>query len=267
MNADFYRLWRTKSFYICTAVSAVMAIFNVIIIQAARSILNSTKSTDVSVKASQTAFDEITRSGGIGRLVECMSGNLIPLLIAIVISLFVCIEFSSGAIKNAHGFNRSEIYFSTLLTAAISALIMTLVYMLASFAAGSIAWGIGQTDSNTVPTMLKVLGTEFLVVIACVSFFVMAAMIIRNSGGTIAVNLGSIIIIPLILQIIGILINIVAKYSDIVLDKYWVVSAGTAIATLKPAGNDIITALIVAGCYIVITTLLGVYTFQKRDIK
>lgn len=267
MHADFYRLWRTKSFFICTAVAAVIAILRVVIIQSSYNILKGVPSTQAGVKESMDLYSQMMKAGGIGQLATCMSGNLIPLLIAIVVSLFVCIEFTSGAIKNAHGFNRSEIYFSTLLTAAVSGLIMMLVYMLLSFSVGSIAWGVGTTDADTAVTLLKIIGIQALLILACTSLFVMVAMLMRNGGGTIAINLGSFIVVPLILGIIDALFNNAAHEKVVNLSQYWVANSGSLAATLRLKNDDIITCLIVAGCYIVIPSAIGAFTFEKRDIK
>jgi ABC-2 type transport system permease protein len=263
LHADFYRLWKTKSYYICLAVAAAIAIFGAVMTQVSINIMKAATKTEPSMQQGVDKLVENTKTGGFGYLGTCMGDNTIPLLVAIVVSLFVCMYFSSGAIKNAHGFHRSEIYGSVLITSAVSALIMMVVYMLFSFAAASVLWGVGKVDTDIVLGLLKMIGTVSLLLIGCVSLFVMVAMLIRNSGGTIAINIGSFIVVPLLLGIIN---NLLIK-SDVVLVKYWIVNAGAYVAQLKPINDDIIRSLIVAGCYIVVTTAIGLFTFQKRDIK
>jgi len=263
LRADFYRLWKTKSYYICIAVAAAIAIFGAVMTQVSINMMKAAAKTEPSMQQSVDALTATTKQGGIGYLGTCMNGNFIPLLIAIVVSLFVCMYFSSGAIKNAHGFSRSEIYGSTLIVCSVSALIMMVAYMLFSFAAASVLWGVGKVDTDIVLGLLKMIGTESLLMIGCVSLFVMVAMLIRNSGGTIAINIGSFIVVPILLGIInGLLLK-----SDVVLSKYWIANAGNFVAQLNPANDDIIRSLIIAGCYIVASTAIGLFTFQKRDIK
>lgn len=263
LRADFYRLWKTKSYYVCAAVAAALAIFGAVMTQVSINIMKAAVKTEPELQQSVDKMVENTKIGGIGYMSTCMSDNLVPLLIAIVVSLFVCLYFSSGAIKNTHGFGRSEIYGSIFITCSVSALIMMAVYMLFSFAAASVLWGVGKVDTSTVLDFLKILGTVSLLMIGCVSLFLMVAVLIRSNGGTIAINIGSFIVIPLLLNII----NSLLIKSDVILPKYWIVNAGAYVAQLKPVNDDIIRSLIVAGCYIVATTAIGLFTFQKRDIK
>lgn len=263
LRADFYRLWKTKSYYVCLAVAAAIAIFGAVMTQVSINVMKAAAKTEPSMQQSIDKLVENTKTGGLGYLGTSMSDSTIPLLIAIVVSLFVCMYFSSGAIKNAHGFRRSEIYSSVLITSAVSALILMVVYMLFAFVAATVLWGVGKADTDIILGLLKMIGTVSLLLIGCVSLFVMVATLLRNSGGTIAINLGSFIVVPILLNVIN---NLLIK-SDIVLVKYWIVSASGYVAQLKPLNDDIIRSLIVAGCYIVVSCAVGYFAFEKRDIK
>lgn len=260
IRANFYRLWRMKSFYICTAVVAGLTILGVIITQVQYNAYNS--STEPTLKIMAENEHSIMKAGGVGYLGTCMGDITVLMMLAIIVSIFICVDFNTGAIKNTHGFSRNEIYFSTLITSAAASLIMMLAYMLISFVSASIAWGVGKVDSHIIASLFKMIGMESLLIIGIAALFVMVAMVMRNSGGTIAVNMSSLIAVPIILSLVNRLFS-----SDVVLTKYWLGTSIMNMATLKPANDDIIRCLIVAGCYIVISTLIGVVTFQKRDIK
>ncbi len=262
LRAQFYRLWRMKSFYVCVAVGAAFAVLGIIIMQAEMGMYKSMVTTQPQLQLTIDNISASIKEGGVGRLAACMGGNLIPILIGIVISLFICMDISSGAIKNAHGFRRSEFYFATLIVTCVLSVIMTLIYMLSSFVAGSIAWGTGTINKDVILNILKLVGIQNLLIVGCASLFVMVAFLIRNSGGTIAVNLGSLIIVSLILTLISPLFE-----KDFLIDQYWIGDAISFVAKLNITNDDIIRSLIVAGCYIVIPTVIGLFTFQKRDIK
>lgn len=262
LKAQFYRLWRMKSFYVCLAVAAAFSVLSVVIVQAEMNMYKSMASTEPALQKTADSLSLITKEGGVGRVTGCMEGILIPILIGILISLFICIDFSSGAIKNEHGFHRSEIYVSTLIVTSVLSVIMTLFYMLTSFAAGSIAWGVGTVNKDVILDILKVVGIQNLLIIGCTALFVMVAYLIRNSGGTIAVNLGSQVVVSLILTLISPLLE-----KHFLINQYWICDALGYVAKSNLPNDDIIRSLIVAGCYIVATTAIGLFTFQKRDIK
>lgn len=103
LRANFARLWKTKSFWVCMIISAVLGLSNFL--------------TSYSVNT-----DCVKTLGA-----ELMSyGSNILLFISIFAALFLGTDYSGGTIRNklVIGHTRSEIYFSNLITTAAGGLML-----------------------------------------------------------------------------------------------------------------------------------------------
>ena len=127
---------------------------------------------------------------GSNQLLSTFAGDC-KIFIAIVVSIFAASEFGFGTIKNiaSRGFSRISIYFSKLIVSCFIALMIQLVYSIAYTSTATILWGFGEVSASYWPETLKIVGLEFLLTFAYTAVFVMVAMLIRQSGGAIAINL------------------------------------------------------------------------------
>ena len=191
------------------------------------------------------------------------------IFIAIVVSIFAASEFGFGTIKNiaSRGFSRIGIYFSKLIGACVIALVIQLVYSVAYTGTAAIMWGFGEVSASFWPETLKIIGLEILLTLAYTSVFVMVSMLIRQSGAAIAINLCiTMQFINLFVQLaqagLHKIFNVEVALSDYLLS--------TNAANLVSGGvtSEMMTrSLLVGIVYFVVFALLGLWSFQKRDIK
>ena len=209
LRADFYKLFRAKSFYICGFIAAALSILGVVL-------LNSSINTELGIDASLLGYD------GLYALVTGVSQA--TLFITIMNSIFVPSEFAQGTMKNiaSRGFSRWSIYLSKLTIAIFISVVYILLCSVCSFALGSIMWGTGEIDRAVFLDISRMLGLFLLAEIATQSIFVMFGFIIRHTGGTSFTNLGITILAPtLVLPIINFGLSEWCKLENFDISNYW----------------------------------------------
>ena len=174
---------------------------------------------------------------GSNQLLSTFAGDC-KIFIAIVVSIFAASEFGFGTIKNtaSRGFSRISIYFSKLIVSCFIALMIQLVY-------------------------------SILLTFAYTAVFVMVAMLIRQSGGAIAINL------CITMQFIYLFVSLaqMALHEffnlEVALSDY-LLSTNAAYLVNGQVTNEMMTRSLAVGIiYFIAFTVLGLWSFQKRDIK
>ncbi len=257
LKSDFYKLFRMKSFYICAAITAVLASLGVIL-------LNSAIIAELGIDASLLGYD------GIYALIVGVNNSFVNLFIAILISMFISSEFSYGTMKNiaSRGVSRANIYLSKIIVGVFVTVVYTLFCALVSFAIGSIMWGTGEFTKDVYFDLARMLGLFLLAEVAMQCIFTMIGFFIRQTGGTVATNLAIIIAFPaLIIPFINFAVHEWLKVENFELAKYWPANYLSRYLSLDILRDDIITGTIVCASFIIASLAIGIFFFYKRDIK
>ncbi len=253
LNSDLYKLLRRKSFYICGLIVGALGVIGVLL-------LNNMINSDFGIDAQTLGFN------GIQSMSSAMSE--ITLLITIFMSIFIPSEFTFGTIKNiaSKGRSRAEIYLSKLIMGIFVTITYTLFAAIVGFTAGSIMWGTGEFTNEVTLNILRMIGLFILAEIALQSIYTMVGFLVRHTGGAVAINLGIIIAFPVLTSFIDFALNHWFKI-EFEASKYWVSTYTNSFLNLEIAHDVINTGIWVSLAYLVISTFIGIITFQKRDIK
>jgi ABC-2 type transport system permease protein len=201
---------------------------------------------------------------GITNGLSLFNGGNTMLFMAIIISLFVASEYSHGTMKNlvSKGFSKHHIYFSKIITMVTASYILLLLMFLSGTVSGAIVAGqLGAINGN----VFMLLGVQFLLHTAVVSFIVLISNVARNSGGAVAVNVAlSMLPVGLLLyQALEMLFRNKIRFTEF--------SLAYNISIFSPhisiAGSDILRAVIVSVVVFAVTTALGITAFRKMDVK
>lgn len=165
LRANFARLWKTRSFWVCMIISAGLGLANFL--------------TSYSVNT------ECVKNFG----AELMSdGSNILLFISIFAALFLGTDYSNGTIRNklVIGHTRSEIYFSNLITTAAGGLMLLAAAWLVVFVTG-LCLG-GEMGMPAEELMLKML-ICISAVIAVSAIFTLLGMLIPSKSSIVTITL------------------------------------------------------------------------------
>ncbi len=255
IRSDFYKLFRTKAFYICGVLAAIFScLFGVVII-------NYTISQFGGISAKSLGYDGV----------YALTAGIIwaNLLVTIMISMFIPNEFSYGTIKNiaSKGVSRASIYLSKIVIAVSVSAIYILTCAVVSFTTGSIMWGTGELTREVYLDIFRMLGLFLLVESTMQCIYVMMGFFIRQTGGTVAANLAIFIAMPDLIHLINFGIYSLLKVEDFDISKYWPSTYLSKYTSLDILQEDINVGMIVCAAYIVVSILVGIFFFYKRDVK
>lgn len=252
LKSDFYKLFCRKAFYICGLISGLVGVLLVVLIN------------NEFPYAKELGYNGINSTYiGLGQ---------VTLLATIFLSMFVSSEFSYGTIKNmcSRGISRAGIYLSKIIIGIFTSITYILFTAFCGFVSGSLMWGVGELKSEDFWSILRLFGL-FILAEACLqSIFIMIGFLIRHSGGTVSANLGiyvtaNILIFPILDYGIKSLKWFELKEST---SQYWVGSyVQTFMSSLELDQAVINRGIIVCLVYFVISLIIGITTFYRRDVR
>lgn len=252
LRSDFYRLFRSKSYYICMAVAFALSILEIVIVY----MMNKTSGNNVST----TAFN------GFAFGMSAFTGGNIPMLLGITTAIYVAADFAHGTMKNvvSKGFSKIHIYLSKLITMIVASFLFLFATMLvATISATIISGKLGEFTGEYVWQVFKILGIELLLYAALTSILLLVSMVVKNLGGVIAINMIYILIFD---QLFFSLLQLIAK-DKILFTKYSLLNNITFYAGEVIEGSDYLRSALVALVILVITIALGLFVFKKSDVK
>lgn len=277
IRSDFYKLKKARYFWVCLAITVILAVGSVFLLDFTYRMMGSQMESQVtqqqetldesgvsvSVEGVATSYDDLSVSS---QMVTFFAGNT-TLILAVLISLFVGSEFNHGTIKNiASGqYSRAAIYGSKLITSMAAGILLTLIYVLFSSVTAAILWGFGEVSSGYWPETLGSAGLELLLLCAFISIFVMFGIIIRQNGGALAANICFLEFVSLAAMLGEMLIKKLSG-KTVTLSTYLIDANMNALL----GGLDrtvVIRSLCVGIIFFLAALLIGVTNFQKRDIK
>ncbi len=271
LDAEFYKLRKSKSFYISilTITGFILLMYSILFaIQNVNVTHSQPDSPGITVSAGKTPAgtesvspEKITIMEILGQV---FSGNLVSSVLAIYVSVFIIYEYSSGMIRNiaGKGHPRPLIFLSRLTAAVVSSLVITCAGIVAAIAFGILFIGTDALNGIFWPDLWTFTGLQLLLTAALGAIYALVSEICRNIAAGIAFSIGTAIIPTLILT--G--ADLLCKDSGFTPSLFWPVSRSyTCPLTGFTTGYMINTAL-VAGFWLILTAVAGCWHFSHKDI-
>lgn len=252
LRADFYKLIRRKSFYICALLGMILSGLSIWTLNLS---FNGMPASLFGYNASTALSYGIT------------AGSLFCL---IFVSMFVSGEFSFGTMKNiiSSGQSRINIYLSKMIMTLMVVTIYTILCGIVAFIVGGILWGYEGISRDDYLNILRMIGLVISVEFAMNSLYLMVGFLVRGTGGTISINvLMGMIFRDFVLPLLNAGIYKLFENSDFDATKYWPNTYMSSFLSLSVESKDIIMGLTVCLAAILISSAIGIFTFVKRDIK
>ncbi|MDR3052776.1 MAG: ABC transporter permease [Coriobacteriales bacterium] len=253
IRSEFYKLAKARSFFICLALCAALAVFLGFAIQ-----------MGVAARGSSDGAAILSDISALVLLEQTLGQPFLPTLFAIFVSLFVSSEFHNGTMKNcvSKGFNRIQIYLAKLLVCGLAVLAMYAAHVIAAFIVGSVLWGFDPYGLATVSNVATLLLSEGLLFLAYAALFVLVSLWLRSVGASIAVNICASYLFPTLLMAANYIVGDTVTLSD-----YWISGNISALATLSPEPGAVVQGIVVGLAYLIGSTVLGSLLFRRQDIR
>ncbi|MDF2944896.1 MAG: putative rane protein [Herbinix sp.] len=261
LQSDFYRLFKSKAFYICTAVAAFLVSLSIFILDWSLSVASNINTTE-------TVNMTFPYKDGISYGINAFSSGDVHLFIAIFTAIFITAEFAHGTMKNvvSKGFSKVQIYLSKVITMTAASFIMIFTMFIIGTISATIVTGVFSESSGTlIAQMFQIAGIELFLHTALTAVFVMIAMTVRNSGGVIAINIvGVMSLSSLIYVALSYLFHNKINFSDYSL-MYNIQLFNNM--NLTVTGLDYLRSILVGAAFLAAFTIGGIFLFKKSDVK
>lgn len=267
LRAEFYKLSKSKAFYVCLLLAICISIISVIIVPKNEAFITTANANVPQIRSAMIGWmlpKDAKKLKGLWFMSRCLgTGDILPIILAIMISIFITKEFQSRAINNivSKGFSKNKVYFSKLISVSISAIFILMVYMTVAASLASVWLGFGKFNIYIFSEITRMLLLQILLHVSIASIFTMIAMIVRKSGPAIAINICVVILISLFYQLIMIFLN-----NNINIGQYWISYNVLVLESLEPEGRAVIRGIMVALVFFTLSTMIGCINFNKRDI-
>lgn len=260
LKFEFRKLFQMKTLYIFSGILVAFLVFTV----------GTYKMMDVLMQETgimaETGMDismfGLSSFSGKDFLVSALYNSEITIALAVVISLLLCTDYSSGTIKNivAKGYSRAEIFFSKFLAAITVTVIFTVICWISGFILGTAFWK-NPGDGWEISIFYNLFAQLILMIVYC-SMFCLLASLIKKTGGVITLSIVIPIAMDLIIQIIDLFIN----SENFSLGDYWFQSYITKLSNTAVSTDTITYGLIAAVLYIAVFTGLNILVTRKSEV-
>lgn len=165
LSAGFFRVFKKKTFYICSAIMAANALLCVI------------------DNVNQDSHFYLTLDDHFFEYVQ-----IIPILISVFCAMFIGTEYSNGTMRNkiAAGHKRSAIYLSNLIVSAASGLLMCAAYFVLYLAAGIPLLGLLQGDIGRI---MALVGCSLAMLLAATGIFTLISLTVRSKSASAVISI------------------------------------------------------------------------------
>ena len=198
-----------------------------------------------------------------------INGSMISMLVAIFCLIFFNSELKTGYIKNLAGqfTRRRYLIFSKLIVAFLFTL-FAFAFSLSAMILGSKIF-LGYIITGGMASLIKVVLTQFILQLSVCTLVLFLVHWFRNTAGSIVASMciitgfGNLFVMLISKLLTG---NDIIKDKDFSLSKY-ILTGNISTIGQSSSSKDMLTAVIVAGVFLVISVVGSVIALEKRDIK
>jgi len=255
IRAEFYRILRSRSFWVTFMVFLALI--------AAIGLSGLAGSIGVATSETIATAESIVKSGSSFQLASLQSGDTLLYFFLALITSIIAYDFTGQTAKNVllRGTSRTSYYLSKLIVVSIICLAYVLVYSTLPFIIGTLMYGAG-VEFETYDYG-RIILAQLPIYLAIISLGVLLAMTVKRTGPIVAIYMASFMVPSLIITFLTQVDERFVKLFDYLLDI-----ALRKVAFLTPITNDHLLFSYALGiCAIIGTTALGIYLFQKSEIK
>ena len=248
LKFEFHKLFRQKSFYICTAIMFAFSFLAALILE----FLVSNSPVDMSELIIKPA------SCWANLLTTIDNSNFI-LISSIFIAIFVCEDFSSGTIKNiyARGFSKTQVFISKLIVVVVAALIMFGLNLLFSLLVGLIFYGANSFDVKCIWILLS----QIPLVLANTTLAFAISIVSKKIGPAIAISILGVMIISLLFT----MVDAVLAIENFNISELWIEGMMTKLGSTAATTGEILSTLACNIAYIILFIIISFNINKKQE--
>lgn len=275
LNAEFYKLRKSKGIYIGILAAAALVLLlygSLVMIDKINQgeLENGTGGVVVSqvggsVEDGAAPESMLKEIGVVGVLQQMFGGHFVGIITAVLVSIFVIREFSSGMIKNlvGKGYPRASIFLAKM----VSTVVLTLVFEVAVAAVGVFLGmpflGWEEFSATAWEDVAVYVGLQLLFGVVIAAIFMLAGELTRNLAAGISVSIGVLLFSTTLTAGLDLVFHGLERKPS----EYWVLDLLSACPITDFPSEFIVQSVLVSAVWFVIALALGMLHFQKADVK
>jgi ABC-type transport system involved in multi-copper enzyme maturation permease subunit len=260
IKAEWYKLWRSRLFYVLLIVIACVAAFYTGVVKFL--------DTNPLAQGEAVAVGDVFAFPAAGQSGVFLLGELsvmISICLAAFVGLFIASEFNNGTIHHALalGKSRAEVFFSKLFSAGVVTTTFLLAACIISTAGLTLLFDFGTLSfGEYLKQLFAVLSLQLLLHVTYSILFCLIAFLNRSTGHTILISIGYVLTSSVLLSILGSFdtFGAIAK----ILPQYYATALGNFSDSIIPLA---VGAIAVSVVYSVAAIWVGNRLFKKVDVK
>lgn len=254
LSFEMHKLFRTKSFYIWTAVSIALSLIYLLI----------TYGT-MQPRLSLSKLEDMMYHGetGIISVIGMFAKSPMVLCLLIFVCGFVCTDFENNILKNvvSKGFKRTTIFTAKYITCIFAAFVMIVLNTVCIFGVSTMLFGsAGRFYILFVPQLILLIVGIFA--FAGIGF--MFCAVFKKIAPAIVLSILALLGLPIGLNVLDDVIFKKPEWLDF--SAFWLGGAESNLADVNITVNDLLAAAVFIVVYLVITYVVSMAAVRKMEV-
>ncbi len=253
LSFEMHKLFRTKSFYIWTAVSVALSLIYLLISYGIVQALSSVPEM-AALYPGETGIISVMGMFAKSPMVMCL---------LLFVCGFVCTDFENNILKNvvSKGFKRTTIFTAKYITCIFAALVMTVINAVCVFGVSIMLFGsAGQFYSLFVPQLILLVVGIF----AFAGFDFMFCAVFKKIAPAIVLSILALLVLPTGLNALNAAISKKPEWLDF--NAFWLGGAESNLANVNITVNDLLAAAVCIVVYLAITYVVSMAAVRKMEV-
>lgn len=269
-RAECYKLRKSKSLLVCALVIVGVIFMMYGMLTVADRIANGDwENGTAGVVVSQPGEEELSFSlkemNAADVLQQMFSGDLMALVLACFVSVFIAAEYGSGAVKNivGKGYSRGTIFLARYLAVVVGMILLLAFGAAADLAGALIVLGKDAFYVGVWKDMGAYMGMQLFICAGLGAVFALVADIGRGMAAAITMCIGTVILPELLMGVLDMAFARMGFQPS----QYWLVSMCERCPVGGMEAGDAAKTVGIALCWIAAALAVGIWHFKKTDIK
>lgn len=261
LRAEFFKVRKSKSVYICTVVMIAFTLFSYGMFAMLESIQQEMVDSGL-IMEEDMSFLGVHNILAVVQEVFVESGVIIVTVFA---AIFVIGEYRRGAIKNiaGKGYSRWKIFLVKYTVTTITVLAMMIITEIAAVLFGLLIVGTDGINGEFWKNFFQYSGIELLLSAALIGVVILICELTRNMGAGISIGICIIIFSTLLTS--G--LDLIFHKAEFNVSDYWIMDLITNCPLTDIDSSFAVRAVISAVVWMAAVFGMGLLHFRKADIK
>ena len=271
IKMDFYRLKKSKTLRVCIGAMMIGFIGITLLFKVFLSILDLEKLE--AAGGDETELEALQLMDAYNfTLIGLSFAQILGIVICVFVAIYVAGEFQQRTVNLAvlKGYKREHIYPSKLFNAMFGTAVIYIASFLSVFGAAGVCFGFEFEIEGSLLRFFLVILMDLLLYVALAAFFVMISFFTCHEGAAMTIGTVLLILLTTGFSVIDSSFNGTSGVSfdkEVRSGKYWIATVIEDFSYLEIKNEEITFALVLVVVYLILTSVLGILRFRKKDLK